>query len=201
MNKDLVENLNGKSIGLALTGSHCTLEKTINAAKELAKKGAKITPIVSPSVKNNKTRFGEFSDWKNMLQQFTEKPIWESFNDVEPIGPQDLFDLLLIAPCTGNSLAKLANGIIDTPVIMAAKSQLRNQKPVLIALATNDGLGINAINFGHLINTKNIYFVPLGQDNATAKPNSLVFKNEFLVESCQAALNHKQLQPVLVEYN
>lgn len=191
--------LSGVRIGFALTGSHCTLDEVMPKIKEMVNEGADITPIVSHSVNNIDTRFGTAQKWQNMLKEITGKEPINTISKAEPIGPQKLVDVIVIAPCTGNTIAKLANGITDTPVLMAAKSHLRNQKPVIIAISTNDGLGMNAKNLGLLLNTKNIYMVPFGQDSPDGKPNSLKSKMDLIMDTIEYALQGKQLQPLLIQ--
>lgn len=189
--------LKGISIGFALTGSHCTLDEVIPEIKKLVKEGATIYPVISSSVDQTDTRFGTAERWKKVLQEITEIPIINTIVGAEPIGPQKLVDVVVVAPCTGNTLAKLANAITDGPVLMAVKAHLRNQRPVVLAISTNDGLGMNARNLGVLLNAKNIYLVPFGQDNPTGKPNSLKAKMNLLVDTIELALQGKQIQPVL----
>ncbi len=193
--------LKGIRVGFVLTGSHCTIKKIITEIEKIVEEGADVFPVVSYSVSSMDTRFGKASDWCKKLQEITKNPIIKTIVEAEPIGPGKLFDVLVVAPCTGNTLAKLANGIIDTPALMAIKAHLRNQRPVIIAVSTNDGLGLNAKNIGTLLNTKNIYMVPFGQDNPVAKPNSLVARIEKLLDTICLALEGKQIQPLLVEYN
>ncbi|NLM45884.1 MAG: dipicolinate synthase subunit B [Firmicutes bacterium] len=190
--------LEGKRIGFAVTGSHCTLEAVFPEIEKLKAEGAEIYPLISPSVDETDTRYGDATEWKKRLVQATGRKLINSITGAEPLGPQGKLDAYIIAPCTGNTLAKLANGITDTPVLMGAKAQLRNQKPVILAISTNDGLGLNAKNIGILIATKNVYFVPFGQDSPFSKPNSLVARLELLVPTVCAALEGKQLQPLLV---
>ena len=192
--------LTGKRIGFALTGSYCTLSKVLPEFEKLAEKDLKLIPILSDKVLNNDTRFGKAEKWLDLISELTDEKIIDSIVKAEPIGPEKLFDLLIVAPCTGNTLAKIANGIIDETVIMAVKAHLRNERPVLLAVATNDGLGLNAASFSKLLNTRNIYFVPFGQDNPAEKPNSLVARFDLLVNSAEMALTAKQIQPVLIEY-
>lgn len=191
--------LNGIKIGFAVTGSHCTIKEVLGQVTKLVEEGAEVFPIASLSVDSD-TRFGKGQEWKDFLEKTTGHKVINSIIDVEPIGPQKLLDIVIVAPCTGNTLAKLANGITDTTVIMAAKAHLRNQRPVVLAISTNDGLGINAKNIGMLLNMKNIYMVPFGQDNPTGKANSLVAKMSMLPETVAQALEGKQIQPVIVQY-
>jgi len=191
--------LKGIRLGFVVTGSHCTLKEVIAEAEKLAAEGAEITPVVSYAVSNTDTRFGKAADWCSRLNEIAGKEPIKSIEAAEPIGPGKLLDILVVAPCTGNTLAKLANGIADTPALMAIKAHLRNQRPVVIAVSTNDGLGLNARNIATLINTKYIYMVPFGQDNPVAKPNSLVAKLDQLLNTVCCALEGKQLQPLLIQ--
>lgn len=192
--------LSGKSIGFAITGSHCTFSKVIPQLEALAETGADIIPIMSDPALKSDTKFGPASEWVNKVKDITGKAIIDSIVKAEPIGPGKMLDLLIIAPCTGNTMAKIATGIIDETVVMAAKAQLRNDRPVLLAIATNDGLGLNGKNIGLLMNTENIFFVPFGQDNPTKKKNSLVARMDLIKPAAQKALEKRQIQPVLIEY-
>ena len=189
--------LEGKSIGFAMCGSFCTYEKTIKELELLSKSNVEIFPIMSEVSYSTDTRFGKCTDFQQRLRDITKKEIIKSVKEAEPIGPKGYLDILVIAPCTGNTLAKLANGIADTSVTMAAKAHLRNQKPVVVAISTNDGLANAAKNIGILLNCKNIYFVPFRQDDCINKPNSLVADMSKIKETLEAALDRKQLQPVL----
>jgi len=193
-------DLRDKKIGYAITGSHCTLAKSIPALEEITHSGAEIIPIISESVFNNDTKFGKAEKWVKKIREITNKPVIDSIVKAEPIGPEKLLDLLIIAPCTGNTMAKIANGIVDETVVMAAKAHLRNDQPLLIAIATNDGLGLNAKNLGVLLNTKNIYFTPFGQDNPVEKKNSLIARFDLIKKAAEYALDKKQIQPVIIEY-
>ena len=184
-------------IGIALTGSFCTFEPAFNVIEKLVNIGATVTPIISYAVDELDTRFYKADEVKTRLKQLTGKNIIKDITTAEPVGPKDMFDILIIAPCTGNTIAKLSNSITDTPVVMAAKSQLRNKKPVIIAVSTNDGLGNNARNIGYLMNMENIYFVPFSQDDPVKKEMSLVFLEDKLIETIQFALRGKQIQPVI----
>lgn len=190
--------LKGKKIGFALTGSHCTLEKVFPELEKLLEEGAEVYPLISSSVDQTNSRFGEATEWKTQLVKRTGQKIITSILAAEPLGPKMMLDAYIIAPCTGNTLAKLANGITDTAVLMGAKAQLRNQKPVILAISTNDGLGLNAKNIGTLLCTKYIYLVPFGQDSPFSKPNSLIAKIELLLPTLIAALEGRQLQPMLI---
>ena len=190
----------GLKIGFGITGSHCTLNEITQVMKHLIDGGAEVTPIISYSVESMDTRFGQADQWKNEFREITGKELIYTITDAEPVGPRKLFDCMVIAPCTGNTLAKLANGITDTPVLMATKAHLRNGRPVVVAISTNDGLGLNARNIGTLLNTKNIYFVPFGQDNPELKANSLVAHMTKLPETILEATKGKQIQPILLDY-
>jgi len=186
-------------IGFAVTGSHCTIGEVLKQLRRLVESGADVHPIISQTVHTD-TRFGRADEWKEQLRKTTGHDIVDTMVGAEPIGPNKLFDIMVVAPCTGNTLAKLVNGITDGPVLMAVKAHLRNQRPVVLAISTNDGLGINAKNIGMLLNMKNIYMVPFGQDNPEAKANSLVAKMPLLPETVLRALEGKQIQPVIVQY-
>lgn len=189
--------LSGLKIGFAMTGSFCTFEKVIPWMKKMVEEGADIYPIISEAVDKLDTRFGRADDLKLKLENITGKRPISTIVEAEPIGPKKLLDVLVVAPCTGNTLGKIANAITDTSVTMAVKAQLRNQRPVVIAISTNDGLSNNAKNIGLLLNMKNIYFVPFGQDDPLKKCNSLVAKFELLIPTIQAALEGRQIQPLL----
>ncbi len=193
-----MSTLTGKHIGLALTGSHCTLENIFPELEKMVQTGAEIYPIMSPAVQTTDTRFGTAEGWLTKIKKITGREPWRSIVEVEPIGPQKLLDLLLIAPCTGNTMAKLANGVTDSVVLMAAKAQLRNCRPVVIAISTNDGLGLNAKNLAILLNTRHIYLVPFGQDDPRQKPSSLMAREDLIIPTLLEALQGKQIQPVLI---
>lgn len=190
-------NLKGKKIGIAFTGSFCTYEKIFPQLQKLADAGADITTIFSNASQTINSRFGTAESFLERAEQITGKPPIRTIEDAEPIGPKSLLDILVIFPCTGNTAAKLANGITDTPVLMAAKAHLRNEKPLVISLSTNDALGMNMKNIGLLLNTKHIYFVPFGQDDPMKKTNSLVANVNLLLPTITAALDHKQYQPII----
>lgn len=189
---------NSLKIGFALTGSFCTFESIIPIIEETIEEGAEVLPIMSYNAYNLDTRFGKANDFISKIEIITGKQIIHTIQSAEPIGPKNMIDILVIAPCSGNTIAKLANDITDTPVTMAAKSNLRNGNSVVIGVSTNNGLGNNAINIGKLLNYKNIYFVPFRQDNPITKPNSLVFDKNYLIKTIQKALNKEQLQPILL---
>ncbi len=185
------------NIGFALCGSFCTFAAVFPVMQELAKQHT-IIPILSPAAANTDTRFGTAEEHIRTITAICGRPPMTTLPEVEPIGPKKLIDILVIAPCTGNTLAKLSNGIADTAVTMAAKSQLRNGRPVLLGISTNDGLSGAAENIGRLLNRRNYYFVPFGQDDALAKPTSLVANWQKLPQALHAATEGYQLQPLLV---
>ena len=190
--------LKGKKIGVAFCGSFCTFDKVFGEIELLAKDGAKIYPIFSDAAKSIESRFGKPEEFLKRAEEISgHKPIMK-IAEAEPIGPGGYLDILAIIPCTGNTAAKLANGITDTPVLMAAKAHLRNNKPLVIFISTNDGLAAGARNIGELLARKHYYFVPFGQDNAAAKPCSLVADFGKIPETVDAALRGEQLQPVLL---
>lgn len=191
-------NLSKKNIGFAMTGSFCTFAKVFEELENLQKTGANFIPIMSQNAQSIDTRFGKARDFIEKLEHITgNKPI-QTIAEAEPIGPKKLLDALVVAPCTGNTLAKLANGITDTTVTMAAKSTIRNKRPVVLAVSTNDGLGSSAKNIGMLLNMKQIYFVPFRQDDPVHKNNSLVADMSKIEESLQTALDGVQIQPILL---
>lgn len=190
--------LNNIKIGFALTGSFCTFKKAIPKMKELIKKGADILPIMSYNSYKLDTKFGKAVEFIKEIEIITGKKIIHTIQDAEPIGPKKLTDVMVIAPCSGNTMAKLALDIIDTPVTMAAKSHLRNDRPLVIAPSTNNGLSGNAENIGKLLNRKNYYFVPFRQDNPITKPRSIVFEEEYLIKTTEYALEGTQISPILL---
>lgn len=192
-------NFTGKTVGYAVTGSHCTLEEVMPQVKRFVDAGARVIPIASQAVMTTDTRFGASDHWQKQLKEITGNDIISTIVDAEPLGPSKLLDVMVIAPCTGNTTSKLANAMTESPVLMAAKAQMRNQRPLVLAISTNDGLGLNAANIAKLLVAKNIYFVPFGQDNPQQKPNSLVARMDLVPEACYAALEGIQLQPVLIE--
>lgn len=190
--------LAGLKIGIAFTGSFCTFDKAIDKLEGLLKEGAEIFPILSFQTQKIDNRFGLAREFRERIEKICGRKAIDSIETAEPIGPKGYLDLLVIMPCTGNTIAKLAYGITDSPVLMAAKAHLRNEKPLLIAISTNDALSTNFKNIGMLMNTKNIYFVPFGQDAPDKKHNSMIANLEYLVPACEACLDGKQLQPVIV---
>ncbi|MCF6137160.1 dipicolinate synthase subunit B [Pseudalkalibacillus berkeleyi] len=190
-------NFEGKHIGFGLTGSHCTYEAVIPQIQNLIDKGAKVTPFATYTVQNTATRFGEGEDWIKKIEEMTGNEVVNSIVKAEPFGPKTPLDCMVIAPLTGNSISKFANAMTDSPVLMAAKATMRNLNPVVLGISTNDGLGLNGVNIMRLMATKNIYFIPYGQDDPHNKPNSLVAHMNFLLETVESALKGQQFQPVL----
>lgn len=186
------------TLGYAFCGSFCTLKKSVEALKELAKFNINIKPIMSNIVYNTDTRFGKAKDFINEIEDICHEKIIHDIKDAEPIGPKNLLDIIVVSPATGNTLAKTALGITDTPVTMAVKAHLRNEKPVVFAIATNDALGASAKNIGLLHNTKNVFFVPYRQDDPNDKHNSLVCDFSLVPKTAEYALNGKQLEPVIL---
>lgn len=193
--------LKGKTVGFALTGSFCTYSKVIPEIQNLKNEGVKIIPIMSETSASTDTRFGNASYFSSLIEDITEKKPICTIAAAEPIGPGKWLDALVVAPCTGNTLSKIANGIADTAVTLATKSHLRNQRPVVIAVSSNDALGVNAKNLGILADRKNIFLVPFGQDDFNEKQNSLVAHMNMIIPALKAALDGKQIQPLLVSHN
>ena len=187
-----------KTIGFALTGSFCTFRRALETLEELRRAGYEIIPVMSFNAYDLDTRFGESAYFRRELRRITGNEIVHTIPDAEPIGPKKLLDALVICPCTGNTIAKLAAGVADTPVTLAAKSHLRNQRPIVIAVSTNDALAAAAANIGALKNRKNIYFVPFRQDDPREKPNSIVADFSKTAETLAAALDGRQVQPVML---
>ena len=185
-------------IGFVMTGSFCTFIKALRAMENLVSLGHSVTPILSEHAGGMDTRFGTADDLRERLRNITGSEIIDSIAGAEPIGPKRMFDVLIVVPCTGNTLGKLANGIADSPVSFACKAHLRNGRPVLLAVSTNDGLSGSAANLGALLARRHFYFVPFGQDSPTGKPASLVAHFSLLPEAAEAALHGEQLQPLLV---
>ncbi len=191
--------LGGKRVGFAFTGSFCTFKTVIDELKNVKKENADILPIMSFNSYNLDTKFGKAEDFINEIKEITEKDeIIHTIQGAEPIGPKKLTDVMVIAPCTGNTLAKLANGITDSPVLMATKSHLRNNLPVVIGISTNDGLSGSAENIGKLLNRNNYYFIPFRQDNPITKPRSLVADFKYLIPTIEQALEGEQIEPILL---
>lgn len=189
--------LEGLKIGYAFTGSFCTLAKSFDIMQQIIDEGAKVTPIMSENVYNTDTRFGKATDFIQRAEEMCKTPVMHLITETEVIGPKNLLDLLIVAPCTGNTLGKLANGINDTAVTMAVKATVRNAKPIVIAVSTNDGLSGSAKNIGMLLNYKKFFFVPFEQDDSVKKPNSLVAKFNLVIPTAKLAMEGTQIQPVL----
>lgn len=189
--------MKGITVGFAFCGSFCTLSSAVSQLAGLKEAGMDIIPIMSDAAYSTDTRFGTAESFITKIEDICKNKIIHTISEAEPIGPKKLLDLLVIAPCTGNTIGKLALGITDTAVTMAAKAHLRNARPVLIAAATNDALGASAKNIGMLMNCKNIYFVPMRQDDPYAKPNSLVADFTKIPDAVRAALLGSQLEPCL----
>lgn len=186
-----------RTIGFAITGSFCTYEKIKGVVRGLVEDNNRVIPIFSQAAQTINCRFGNARDFIIDIQEITGERGIFSIQEAEPIGPKAHLDVLVIAPCTGNTMAKLCAGITDSPVLMAAKAHMRNEKPVLISVSTNDALGANLKNIGELMNMKNIYFVPFGQDDHIKKPKSMIAHVEKIPEAMEEAIKGRQLQPVI----
>lgn len=192
-------NVKGLSVGYAMCGSFCTMADALIQLEKIKEAGADILPIMSDIVYNSDTRFTNHLELQKRVKEITEKEIIHTVVQAEPIGPKKLLDILVVSPCTGNTLGKLASGITDSSVTMAVKAHLRNNRPVVLCIATNDALSASAKNIGILLNTKNIYFVPFSQDNAEKKPTSLISEFNKIPETVRYALQGKQLQPIFAQ--
>ncbi len=190
--------MNSVTAGFALCGSFCTFSKAIAQMKYLKGTGMDLVPIMSQNAYTMDTRFGRAEDFIREIETICGHPVIHTIEAAEPIGPKKMFDILIIEPCTGNTIGKLANGITDTPVTMAAKSHLRNARPLLIAVSTNDALGAAGKNIGQLLNYKNIYFIPMRQDDSVKKPRSIVADFTMTEDAVHAALKGEQIQPILM---
>lgn len=185
------------TVGFAITGSFCTYEKIKGVVEKLVKDGNRVIPIFSNQAQMINSRFGNARDFIIAIQEITGERGIFTLQEAEPIGPKAYLDILVIAPCTGNTMAKLCAGITDSPVLMAAKAHLRNEKPVVISVSTNDALGANFKNIGELMNTKSIYFVPFGQDDCVKKPKSMIAHVDQIGATIDEALKGRQIQPVI----
>ena len=190
-------SLDGIRIGFCMTGPFCTFEKAFAAAERLVQQGAKLVPIMSFNAASISTRFGTAEENIKRLETIAGRKVIRTIEEAEPIGPKKMCDIMVVAPCTSNTAAKLALGLTDTPATMAVKSHLRNARPVVIAISTNDALAGCAKNIGYLQNLRNYYFVPYAQDNCEKKPNSIVAEFELIPETIQSALEGIQLQPII----
>lgn len=193
-------SIEGKRIGFGLTGSHCTYDLVYPEIKRLVDEGAEVIPIVSYTVRNINTKFGKAEEHIEKIESLANRRVIATMQDAEPLGPKHPLDCMVVAPMTGNSLSKLANALTDSPVLMSVKATLRNRRPVVLGISTNDALGLNGVNLMRLMSSKNIYFIPFGQDNPEEKPTSLVAKMELLLPTVQKALLGQQIQPVIVPY-
>lgn len=189
------------TVAFAVCGSFCTLGAAVAQAEQLVRQGWELLPVMSYAASGLNTRFGRADEWKERLETLTGHRVLDTLQDVEPLGPRQLARALVVAPCTGTTLARLAVGLSDTPVTLAAKSLLRVGCPVLLAVSTNDGLGASGENIARLMQRKHYYFVPYGQDDAAQKPQSLKADLTLLPAALEAALRGQQLQPVLREWN
>lgn len=185
-------------VGFAFTGSFCTFSAVMAALEAVKARFGDVTPIVSEAAGSLDTRFGNAHDWRREMERICDKRVIDTLQAAEPIGPKKLLDTLVICPCTGNTLGKLANGITDSPVTLAAKAHLRNGRPLILAVSTNDGLTGSAKNIGTLLDKKNVYFVPFRQDDPAGKPTSLVADFSLVPDTIAAALEGHQLQPVVL---
>ncbi|MCA1059115.1 dipicolinate synthase subunit B [Rossellomorea aquimaris] len=192
-------SVKGKRIGFGLTGSHCTYDAVFPEIERLVNNGAEVMPIVTSTVMNTETRFGKGEDWIKRIEDVTGHKVIDSIVKAEPLGPKIPLDCMVIAPLTGNSMSKFANAMTDSPVLMAAKATIRNHRPVVLGISTNDALGLNGVNLMRLISTKDIYFIPFGQDAPEAKPKSMVARMTLIQETIEAAMEGRQLQPVVIE--
>lgn len=192
-------SLKGIRIGFGLTGSHCTYDAVFPEIEKLVNEGVEVVPVVTSTVQGTTTRFGKGEDWVQRIEDLTGNKVIDSIVKAEPLGPKMPLDCMVISPMTGVSMSKFANAINDSPVLMAAKATLRNQKPVVLGISTNDALGLNGVNLMRLMATKNVYFIPFGQDDPEKKPNSMVARMGMTRDTIVAALNGRQYQPVIVE--
>ena len=193
--------LEGKRIGLGITASHCTYEDVVPKIETFRQAGAEVIPIVTPSVLHAATRFGTGEEWIEKIEQFAGNKVITSIVEAEPLGPKAPLDCMVIAPLTGNALSKFANAATENAVLMAAKATLRNGSPVVLGISTNDALGLNGQNLMKLLNAKNVYFVPFGQDDPIRKPTSLIADFTKMLETVEYALIHKkQIQPLIIQY-
>ncbi|MGM8211704.1 dipicolinate synthase subunit B [Virgibacillus sp. W0430] len=193
--------LKGKRIGFGLTGSHCTYDLVYPQLEKLMNEKAEVIPIVSNTVRTTNTKFGEAEEHIKKIEDITGRRVLSTIPEAEPLGPKHPLDCMVIAPMTGNSLSKFANALTDSPVLMAAKATLRNQNPIVLGISTNDALGLNGVNLMRLMATKNVFFIPYGQDDPYKKPTSLVAKMNKLTETIEYALKFKQIQPVIVPHS
>jgi dipicolinate synthase subunit B len=193
--------LEGKRIGLGITASHCTYEDVVPKIAQFREAGATVVPIITPSVLHAATRFGTGEEWIEKIEALAGEKVVSSILEAEPFGPKNPLDCMVIAPMTGNSISKFANAATDSPVLMAAKATLRNGSPVVLGISTNDALGLNGMNIMKLLNAKNVYFIPFGQDDPIKKPTSLIADFTKMLETVEYVLVHKkQVQPILIQF-
>lgn len=193
--------LQGKRIGLGITASHCTYEDVVPKITTLREAGATVVPVVTHSVLTTTTRFGSGEEWIKKIEELAGSKVIKSIVEAEPLGPKMPLDAFIIAPMTGNTMSKFANAATDSPVLMGAKATLRNGSPVILGISTNDGLGLNGQNLMKLINAKNVFFIPFGQDDPFKKPTSLIADFDKMVETVAYAIEHKkQIQPIIIQY-
>lgn len=208
MHQEVVERLlrrknvlKNKRIGLGITASHCTYEEVVPKIKLLRDQGATVVPIITHSVLAAATRFGTGDEWVKKIEDASGAKVISTIVDAEPLGPKTPLDCMVIAPMTGNSISRFANAATDSPVLMAAKATMRNGTPVVLGISTNDALGLNGVNLMKLLNSKHIYFIPFGQDDPYKKPNSLIADFSKIVPTIVAAINHQQVQPILIQHD
>lgn len=192
-------SLQEKRIGFGITGSHCTYDIVFPEIEKLINEGAEVIPIVTSTVQNTDTRFGNGVDWIDRIEKLTGHHVVDTIVKAEPLGPRMPLDCMVIAPMTGNSMSKMANALTDSPVLMAAKATMRNHRPVVLGISTNDALGLNGVNLMRLMATKDVYFVPYGQDDPKNKPSSMVARMSLLRDTIFSAIKGEQLQPVIIE--
>ena len=193
--------LEGKRIGLGITASHCTYEDVVPKIKSLTDAGATVVPIITSSVLHAATRFGTGEEWIEKIEKLAGEKVVSSIVEAEPFGPKNPLDCMIIAPMTGNSISKFANAATDSPVLMAAKATLRNGSPVVLGISTNDALGLNGMNIMKLLNAKNVYFIPFGQDDPINKPTSMISDFDKMLETVHYAITYKkQFQPIIIQY-
>ncbi len=192
-------DVKGKKIGIGISGSFCTITKILDILKELKEKGAELYPIVSYEIEKYDTRFAIAKEFIDEVEKICERKIVNTIVGAEPFGPKIPLDVMVMLPMTGGSLSKMANGINDTPPLLAGKATLRNLNPIVIAIFTNDALGISGANIFKLLNTKNFYFVPFGQDDFIKKPNSMVANLDYVIPTIEKALDRRQIQPIIIE--
>lgn len=193
-------SLKNKRIGFGFTGSHCSYESVFPQLQLLKDQQADVIPIVSYTVKNEDSKFGQSEDHIATIESITEREVISTIQDAEPLGPKEPLDCMVIAPLTGNTLSKLANALTDNPILMATKATLRNRTPIVLGVTTNDALGLNGVNLMRLMSSKLIYFIPFGQDDPYKKPTSLVANMDLLVPTVENALLEKQIQPLIIPY-